>query len=214
MPKTVDHDERRDEIVRAAIEILAEGGPRMLTVRALARKLGGSLRLVNYYFPTRHALLEGLQHQLDEAWQSELDRLDASSADARTRLRSFLIWALSLDEQARTEERAWLSLLSVPPQDQASVATLHAHGARWMRAHLSARLEGLVARKRLEETTDLLHAAVRGIIVTSEENPEAWPPDYQVAVLDGFLRPLELLPDQPLEEHVVTQGLTRAQDAP
>ena len=156
MPKTVDHDERREEIAQAAIEILAQGGPRMLTMRALARKLGGSLRLVNHYYPTRRALLEGLQEQMDQGWQAELDSMDALQVDARTRLRNFLTWSLSLDESSRVEERAWLSLLAVPPQDRASVATLHANGAGWMRAHLAARLDGLVDAGRLDEPTSAL----------------------------------------------------------
>ena len=194
MPKVVDHGVRREQILQAAVEILAEGGPRMLTMRSLAEKLGGSIRLVNYYYPTRRALLEGFQAGLDERWQPELDELDAASDEPRARLHSFLIWSLSLDEESRMEERAWLSLLTVPTEDQAAVATVHARASAWVHDQLLDRLDGLVSSDRLEEVAAHLHVTTRGIIVLSEENPAQWPQNRQVETLDGVLRLHGLLP--------------------
>jgi AcrR family transcriptional regulator len=194
MPKVVDHRERREQIWRATVEILAEGGPRMLTMRGLAERLGGSLSGVTYYYPTRAALLEDVHRQLDDHWQSELDDLDREASDPRVRLREFLIWALSLDEESRLQERAWISLLSVPPEDQASVAELHARGGAWMRRHLIERLDGLCDKADIASAADLLHSTVRGIVVVSEENPGLWPSDRQIRVLDHALGLLGLTP--------------------
>ena len=192
MPKVVDHNERREQIWRATVEILAEGGPRMLTMRGLAERLGGSLRMVTYYYPTRAALLEDVHRQLDEHWQDELDELDRDASDPRARLRAFLVWALSLDEESRLQERAWISLLSVPPEDQASVAELHARGGAWMRSHLIERLDGLCGPSNADAVADLLHSTVRGIVVISEENPDLWPEDRQIEALDHLLTLLGL----------------------
>ena len=163
-------------------------------MRGLAERLGGSLSGVTYYYPTRAALLEDVHRQLDDHWQSELDDLDREASDPSVRLREFLIWALSLDEESRLQERAWISLLSVPPEDQASVAELHARGGAWMRRHLIERLEGLCDKADIASAADLLHSTVRGIVVVSEENPGLWPSDRQIRVLDHSLGLLGLTP--------------------
>ena len=197
MPKIVDHDERREMIIQSALEVLSEGGPRMLTMRGLAARLGGSLRVVNHYYPSRRSLLEDLEPRMTERWEEDLKQLDAESCSPRSRLRSFLIWALATDEEDRIAERAWISLLSAPPEDADSVATLHAHGALWMRRQIEKRLEGLVPLEALESTTDQLQIATRGIVVTAEENPDLWPAGRQIAAIEGLLRLLGLADEKP-----------------
>ena len=93
------------------------------------------------------------------------------------------------------EERAWLSLLSVPTEDQAAVATIHARASAWVHDQLIHRLHGLVSDDRLEEVARQLHAAARGIVVLSEENPQEWPAHRQVETLDAILKLCGLLPE-------------------
>ena len=57
MPRFVDHDVRKRDIVRATLEVLAESGTGGLSFRAVAARLGGSTTLVTHYFPNQDALL-------------------------------------------------------------------------------------------------------------------------------------------------------------
>ncbi|HTX69931.1 MAG TPA: TetR/AcrR family transcriptional regulator [Thermoleophilia bacterium] len=187
MPKVVDRDQRRDEIVQAALELLGEGGPRLLTMRALGRKLGGSLRLVNHYYPTRRSLLEGLESQLTERFTADLEELDAELSNPNQRLHSFLLWSLTLDDGDRIEERAWLSLLSAPPEDHDAIASMHRKGAEWTRVQLVSRLAGIVPEEAVQLTADRLQILLRGIVVLAAENPEMWPPDRQISAMEDML---------------------------
>ena len=60
MPKIVDHEKRREEIVQAAREVVLESGSAGLTLRRLAQQMGvanGALRL---YFSTKSEVIEAL----------------------------------------------------------------------------------------------------------------------------------------------------------
>ena len=81
MPKEVDHDERRDEILTAVAGLLADVGLRGLTIRSLAARLGGSVSVVTHYFPTRHSLLVNIGPWILKKWQAR-DRVPDQLATA------------------------------------------------------------------------------------------------------------------------------------
>ena len=103
MPKQVDHDERRAEIGRAVLAILARSGPRGLTVRAVARELGGSPSLVTHYYRNKRDLYEGMAAYLHGDWVKESEAI-AAMEPGPERLSAFVLWMLPIGEEARIEE--------------------------------------------------------------------------------------------------------------
>ena len=63
MPKRVDHDERRRQIVRALWRITEQGGLGAVSFREVATEAGVSVRLVQYYFGTKADLLREANRQ-------------------------------------------------------------------------------------------------------------------------------------------------------
>ncbi|MFC4584920.1 TetR/AcrR family transcriptional regulator [Sphaerisporangium corydalis] len=57
MPKRVDHDARREEIARAALRLCVREGLASVTIGRVAAEAAISKSLVQYYFPTKEALL-------------------------------------------------------------------------------------------------------------------------------------------------------------
>lgn len=57
MPRVVDHDERRREIVAAAMDLIEKTGPQALTMRNLAARLGVANGALDRYFPTGKAAI-------------------------------------------------------------------------------------------------------------------------------------------------------------
>src|SRR4051794_40262713 len=57
MPKKVDHDVRRREIVDALWRITARGGLEAATIREIAAEAGCSVRPVQYYFRNKADLM-------------------------------------------------------------------------------------------------------------------------------------------------------------
>lgn len=63
MPKRVDHDERRRQIVQALWRITERGGLGAVSFREVAAEAGVSVRLVQYYFGTKAELLREANRQ-------------------------------------------------------------------------------------------------------------------------------------------------------
>lgn len=61
MPRVVDHDERRREIVAAAMDLIEKTGPQALTMRNLAARLGVANGALDRYFPEgKSAIMEAV----------------------------------------------------------------------------------------------------------------------------------------------------------
>lgn len=68
---------RRQQVLEATLRLLAQGGPRAVTHRAVAREAGTSVRATTYYFDSREELLvEALRHYAANA----MERFDALAA--------------------------------------------------------------------------------------------------------------------------------------
>jgi AcrR family transcriptional regulator len=194
VPREVDHDERRDEILTAVAGVLAEVGLRGFTIRSLASRLGGSVSMVTHYFPTRHSLLVNIGPWILRKWQTEVESLKNAQGDPVAKLRAVLSWLIPTTTEGMLEERAGLSLLVGTESDAAAVQGLRTELDAWLRDLVRTHLVGLVDDVHVEPTVDILYAIVRGISVSACEAPEAWPAERQLAVLDDLLDLLGLLP--------------------
>ena len=192
MPRHVNHDDRRREILDATLAILAEQGAKGLTFRGVAARMGGSSTLVTHYFASRQALLDALAEVVAE-WPSELEDLEAEVDDPRLRLRLFLQWMVPADEKSHLEERGRINLIG---EHDARVRTRHLFET-WdarVRDLLREHIDGLVPEARVDRTVDLLRTITNGITLSAVEHPDKWPPERQYAVIDDALELLGLLP--------------------
>ncbi len=60
MPRIVDHDAARDEILAGAFAAFARAGPDGLSMRALAAEVGVSTGTLYHYFPHKEAIVDRL----------------------------------------------------------------------------------------------------------------------------------------------------------
>ncbi len=67
--------ERKDQILRSALEIIATQGYGQLTMRALARASGLKLGALQYHFPTWEALLRALADYVSSEYAKSLESL-------------------------------------------------------------------------------------------------------------------------------------------
>lgn len=196
MPRYVDHEDRRAQIVEATLEILADRGPRGLTFRAVAAKLGGSSTLITHYFGTRQELLDAIVETMSD-WPSELDQLEMDTDDEVERLRRFLIWMIPSTEHSLMQERGRINLLGEP---DAKLRTRHIF-ERWdveARELFRRHLGNLVPAGELELKVDVLRTVTNGLTLSTIEHPDQWPLERQTAVIDEALTALGLHPASPV----------------
>jgi AcrR family transcriptional regulator len=116
MPKRVDHDERRRQIAAAVWRIAADHGLDSVNMRDVAAEAGVSLRLVQYYFETKHNLLVlALRYLNERGEQRATARITAVLAETpgatstRVVLREVLKEFLPIDDEHRDTLRVYLA---------------------------------------------------------------------------------------------------------
>lgn len=190
MPRHVDHEQRRSDIISASLAIIAEQGLGGLSFRAIAERLGGSLTMVTHYYSSRQALIDHLADDLIVNWEQDLSEIEAGEADPRRRLRLLLEWALPLKPSSLVEEQAWANLLA--ERQQMPPGIVEAFDAR-MRGFISDHLAGLVPDDAVAGWTDYLRAVTTGIANAAITMPDAWDQERQLATLDLALQAFERL---------------------
>ncbi|ECN8202265.1 TetR/AcrR family transcriptional regulator [Salmonella enterica subsp. enterica serovar Enteritidis] len=103
--------DRKDAILQAVERLVLDGGPDAVTMRAVAKEAGVSVRLVQYYGSTKTELLEGALARLSEKsldqWRSHLPD---DATDAQGVLRGFLRTAIPDDDESRRFHRFGVTL--------------------------------------------------------------------------------------------------------
>ena len=185
MPRVVDTEARREQIISAAVRLLGEGGFVKLTLSGLARELGGSMRLVTHYFRDRQELIRAL---LDEGL-SQTDELKLeleNIQDPADRLRHTLEWFLPLDQRSLQLEKVRVALV-VHKDVEPVIGQFFAGVDSAMRQALRDAVAPFVEESEVEKLVDVLRAWTSGVALSSVEHPEVWTPQRQREVLAEFL---------------------------
>ncbi|CAN3985059.1 TetR/AcrR family transcriptional regulator [Kitasatospora purpeofusca] len=104
MPKLVDHDERRAQIIDALLRTAADTGLHAVTMRSVAVEAGISVRLVQYYFDTKEQLLLAAVGRLTTRMGErvrERVRATGPSPTPRDIVEAVLLEAVPTDEESR-----------------------------------------------------------------------------------------------------------------
>lgn len=150
MPKIVDHDQRRIELVEATWRIIARLGMEGATMREIALEAGFANGALKPYFPTKDQLLTSA---FAHVFNRTNDRIaeTTSGLSGLAALRAFCAEVLPLDEERVNEARIvipfWQKALNDPEK-----AALHADSMnQWHTAMVAyageARMAGEIAAR-------------------------------------------------------------------
>lgn len=186
MPRYVNHEERRRQLVEAAMVVLGEQGLQGFSLRNVARRLGGSVTVVTHYYKSRQELLDDMATSMLSWWEADLARLTAQTDDPAQRLRALLEWLLPLTPEDLVIERGRINLLA---DTNEPLSTRHLFDAwdRRMRGFMRQHVTELVEPERVEPTVDLLRTITNGLVLSAIERPQSWTPERLLAVLDDAL---------------------------
>jgi AcrR family transcriptional regulator len=111
-------EDRREELVRAAIALVARKGFAAVTLRDVAAEVGVAHGLIRHYFPSREALLATA---FDTAVREELAQLPPEVDDPLVALAQ---WCTASVE---AHYLVWIDAWAEAPRDPELAATLRAH---------------------------------------------------------------------------------------
>lgn len=172
MPIDVDEVQRRKAIAHATLAVAARDGARAITIRAVAKELGGSTAMVTNYVPTRTALITNAVRAAESRWRADLEAHlgDLAGAD---RLRATVEWHLSTDPEDLLLRTLWIEMLSSAHADPNGVD--HHEPRESRQEFLDASTAAGVPDAGL--AADVLSLLTRGYYVSTVEEPAYWTPE-------------------------------------
>jgi AcrR family transcriptional regulator len=192
MPKIVDWDERRDEILSATWRVIARNGIAGATIRAIAREARCSAGILAHYFDDKEDILGSalvLSHRrVGARMTAAADGLSGLQA-----LRVVMLEALPLDErrdlEAQIEISFWGRALGNARLRELQHSEFELFGRR-LHGHLleAAERGELAGSCDLEIATHQLLVLIDGLSAERVLYPGRVTPERQVEMLDRLLR--------------------------
>jgi betaine-aldehyde dehydrogenase len=193
-------EDRRTQLLHAAMATLAQTGVGELTLAEVARRAEVSPALIVHYFGDRERLLEATFRLLVERATTLPMQALATASGPEERLRAFVNAHLCPVESTSEASRAWLSLWGLALYEPALARLQRVHQER-MLSNLRHELRSLVVADEVERIAETIAALVDGFWLRAAL-ARAWDPDAQVEldwlfqVIDSNLAAARL-PDAP-----------------
>jgi TetR/AcrR family transcriptional repressor of bet genes len=189
MPKVVDHDQRRAELVAAAWTVIAYEGIEAATIRRIAEVAGCTTGRVTHYFDARNEILVAALRRVHyAAGRRMLDHLQTKQGSDS--LRAVLLDALPLDSQRALEWRVWLAFWGRASTDTALVEEQQHRYAEWRRL-----LQTIIAATAGKQATpeqvrllvDLVAGTIDGLGIQAVLEPSRFPAQHLAAAVDALV---------------------------
>lgn len=134
-------EKRRDQLINAALEIIAESGPEGATVRAIAARAGVTQGLIRHYFSGKDELTRAAYQALMARMTADNELvLHSIDSDPRTRLAAFVAAALRPPVMDETSLAMWAGFLNMVRKSPEMAAIHEAYYLDYRR-----RMEALIA---------------------------------------------------------------------
>ena len=197
LPAKGDHETRRADVAAAVWRVLAAHGFDGLTLRAVATEMNASTGLLTHYFTNKRDLVR-YAHEV-AAERTDNRPLRAADEPGLAALRVALVNVLPLTPEETAMSRVWVSFWDAALGDDELRDAQRARYERW-RGRLLACVEAAQARGELTRETPAADVAVEaaafahGLVVQALFDPDRFPPDRQLALLENFLSGLTSRP--------------------
>lgn len=113
-----DEEQRREALIAAALELIAEGGPTAATVRAIAERAGVTQGLIRHYFKGKDELTRAAYHRMmDQMTEANSAVLANAPAHPEARLAVFVAASLRPPIMDLTAMGSWAGFLHMMRQD-------------------------------------------------------------------------------------------------
>lgn len=179
MPKIVDHDARRKEIVDAMWRVVQRDGFAAVSVRSVAAEAGVSKASISHYFARQSDILVFAVEENIQSVTHELVKLDLDNCDVAVAVEALMI-VIPTTPARRLEAQVWLALLSQHNRDPQSTRAL-THLNVTIRVGIMVVLRALKSQGLMAPDRDILtecarlHAFVDGLSLQALTDPAVMP---------------------------------------
>lgn len=191
MPKIVDHDARREELVEAAWRVIARAGMAGATMREIAREAGVSTGILAHYFADKEDLL-GFALRLSHRRIYERFYARTQGLVGLAALRVIMLEALPLDQERLLEAQIEMNFLTLAMGNESLRELQNREFERFWdelrhRVSEAQTLGEISATVDADWITHQLIILVEGISLEAVLYPARVSPDRQLKILERFL---------------------------
>lgn len=190
MPKLVDHDVRRREIIEVVWRLVATRGIEAMSMRTIAEEAGYANGVLSYYFVNKDDVI---RQAYDFVYQATNDRIDRLVGDVRglTALRIFCREIMPRTPEALLEARIATTLWDRAMYDPVINKT-NVEAMRTWRSQIAGFLDDAVSDGVVPATDTVLAAdslltLLMGMQIMAVLTPDLLPAPRQDELLDNFL---------------------------
>lgn len=193
MPKIVDHEAKRREIIMATWRVINAGGLAGTTIREIAREAGCSSGVLSHYFADREDILASAMVMAHRGVRKRTDaRIKRLHLHGLGALRILMLESLPLDEQgvleARIEACFWGAAVGnerlMKLQNSEVEGFCRRVRVRLLEAGQAGELQDGVG---IDDVIDECLALMDGFSIQAVLNPDRTPPSRQIKHLDALL---------------------------
>ncbi len=191
MPKIVDHDLRKQELVSATWQVIARTGIVGVTTREIAREAGVSTGVLAHYFANKEELLAAALNRSHQQVYARL-RERTQGLLGLDALRVVMLEALPLDEQRLLEAQIEVNFWSLALGHEALRELQHEEFERFWdvlhyRVSEAQKLGQVWPDLDADDVTHQLMVLVEGLSLEAVLYPSRATPERQTATLDSVL---------------------------
>lgn len=187
MPRDIDREARLQDIADATIRVARASGAHAVTIRAVARELGGSTTLVTNYLPSRAALILNVLDRARDRWRGEYESSTAGLPAAQ-RFEALISWEPEADEIEPVLRALILEIVANADVEPTLREALRRESETYRDALRQAAAEAGYADPAL--AADLGYLLLRGAYFANAEDPDHWTPARTREVALAALRAL------------------------
>lgn len=140
MPKIIDHDQRRREIVEVAKGIILKGGFEAATMRSIAAEAGFANGALKHYFPGKESIVAATFETILAQMSEGVQATGSAPESAEVALRGFLEATIPRDPDQIAAGRVLLALWEYAMSNEQLAELYRSHLRSW-RALLVERME-------------------------------------------------------------------------
>jgi AcrR family transcriptional regulator len=198
LPKIVDHEERREEVIAAVWRVIARDGLDSSTIRSIAKETGSSAGVLSHYFKDKDEILTfalKLSHRrIRERQNRKLANLKGAEA-----LRELVLDNLPLDEERELETRLeigyWARSLTRAEVTEVQRAEAGVLRKRMIDVIIEAQQQGEInIAETAAKIAERLLALIDGLSLHALLYPERVPPETQIAMIDDEFAKMRAAP--------------------
>ncbi len=191
MPRLVDRDERREQVVAATCRVIARSGLAAASVREIARESGCSTGVIAHYFRDKDDLLMSALERVARQENSRI-RTRVAGRLGLEALRLSLHEVMPAGDEGFAEMTVWMHFWSRALASEAMTALQRRHYSEW-RAVLRAHLEEAHRRGELrpdveiEDEVEAMVALTDGLSLQAVLEPEHSDHARRTAIVDRWV---------------------------